>query len=210
MNKDRFLLYAVTDRSWIGKHSLYDQIVLALKGGVTLLQLREKDLPYEVFLEEAKKVKTLCDCYQVPLIINDNIRIAKEVGAAGVHIGQSDIDIQTARTFLGDDFIIGVSARTIEQAIEAYQAGATYLGVGAIFGTQTKRDASLTNIDSLKEIVQSVPIPVVAIGGIRIQNVDELQGTGIAGVAVVSGIFAAIDIQEHTQGFKKICKELFG
>lgn len=209
MNRDTFLLYAVTDRSWVGEHSIYEQIVMALKGGVTLLQLREKDLSEKAFLEEARKVKALCDCYQVPLIINDNIRVAKAVGAAGVHLGQSDIDIQRARDFLGNEMMIGVSTRNVSQAKKAYEEGANYLGVGAIFGTSTKKDAHHTAITTLKEIVQSVPIPVVAIGGIDMKNISQLKDTGIAGPAIVSGIFGAKDIEGRTRDLKGICKELF-
>ncbi|MCD8366368.1 MAG: thiamine phosphate synthase, partial [Clostridiales bacterium] len=164
--KEDMLLYAVTDRSWIGDGTLSDQAEQALRGGVTLLQLREKMLSGESFFQEAVKIKGLCDRYGIPLIINDNVEIAKKTGAAGVHVGQKDMEAGTVRSILGPDKIIGVSARTVEQAVRAEQQGADYLGVGAVFSTGTKQDAKNISIETLKEICQAVSIPVVAIGGI--------------------------------------------
>ena len=187
-------LYAVTDRAWTGKKTLLEQLEEALQSGVTLVQLREKELDDDTFLEEARKVKELTDRYHVPLIINDNIGVALNCGAAGVHLGQEDLDPREARRLLGPGSIIGVTAKTVAQARQAQMAGADYLGSGAIFGSQTKKEAIPMTTELLKEIASSVSIPVVAIGGINGDNISRLEGTGIAGAAVVSGIFAAEDI----------------
>lgn len=194
-------LYAVTDRSWIGKGSLAQQVEQALKGGVTLVQLREKDLSEEEFLKEARIIKDLCDRYEVPLIINDNVALAKKIGAAGVHVGQGDMEASKVRKILGDNAIIGVSARTPEQALKAQTDGADYLGVGAVFGTTTKADAKPLDRETLQEICEAVSIPVVAIGGVNKENIWKLKGTGVDGVALVSAIFAAEDIEKE-------CREL--
>ncbi|MDO5408322.1 MAG: thiamine phosphate synthase [Eubacteriales bacterium] len=187
-------VYAVTDRAWTGTQSLEEQLETALKAGVTLVQLREKELDDEAFLVEAREIKNLTDRYQVPLIINDNVEVALACDAAGVHVGQEDLEAGRVRELLGPDKILGVTAKTVEQARRAQAAGADYLGSGAVFGSATKKNAKPMTKELLREITASVSIPVVAIGGINQENVHELAGTGIAGVAVVSGIFAEADI----------------
>lgn len=200
-SKDAMLLYAVTDRSWVGKQSLMEQVESALKGGVTCIQLREKHLSDADFLAEALEMKKLCQKYHVPFIINDNVDVAIRCGADGVHVGQSDMEAGNVRALLGKDKIIGVSARTVAQALAAEAAGADYLGVGAVFSTTTKLDAQEVSYDTLKAICQAVKIPVVAIGGIKKSNILELSGSGVDGIALVSAIFGAEDIETE-------CKEL--
>ena len=190
-------LYAVTDRSWLGEKTLYEQVELALRGGATCVQLREKELNAEDFLTEARKIKLLCARYGVPLIINDNVTLAIEVNADGVHVGQEDMDAQDVRSLIGPDKILGVTAKTVEQAQRAQRNGADYLGSGAVFGSTTKPNARPMTKELLHSICQSVTIPVVAIGGIHRGNIASLAGTGIRGAAVVSGIFAAADIEEE-------------
>ncbi len=193
------LLYAVTDRSWTKNDTLYHQVEEALKGGVTFLQLREKDLNTENFLQEAEEMKKLCAAYRVPFVINDNVEIARTVGADGVHVGQDDMPAWKVREILGEDKIIGVSAQTVEQAIKAEKDGADYLGVGAVFPTSSKADAVEVEHATLRDICAAVQIPVVAIGGISAENVSQLAGTGIDGIAVISAIFA--------QDFPKLAAE---
>lgn len=188
-------LYAVTDRSWLGNQSLYAQVEQALRGGATCVQLREKELNPEDFLAEAKEIKGLCTRYGVPLIINDNVALALEADADGVHVGQEDMDARDVRGLIGTDKILGVTAKTVEQARKAQQAGADYLGSGAVFGSTTKLNAKPMTKELLQSICESVTIPVVAIGGIHRNNIAALAGTGIRGAAVVSGIFAAADIE---------------
>ena len=188
-------LYAVTDRAWVGRQSLYEQVEAALRGGVTCVQLREKDLDAETFLEEAKQIRALCHSYQVPFIINDNVDIALAVGADGVHVGQDDMSVADVRRRVGDAMMIGVSAHSVEEALRAQEGGADYLGVGAMFTTATKTNVSETSGETLREICQMVQIPVVAIGGISEQNMLHLAGLGMDGVALVSAIFAADDIE---------------
>lgn len=190
-------LYAVTDRSWVGTQTLYEQVELALRGGATCVQLREKELDRDGFYREAKELKTLCARYGVPMIINDNVALAMEVDADGVHVGQEDMDAQDVRSLIGPDKILGVTAKTIEQAQNAQRNGADYLGSGAVFGSATKANAKPMSRELLQSICQSVTIPVVAIGGIHRGNIATLAGTGIRGAAVVSGIFAAADIEEE-------------
>ena len=190
-------LYAVTDRSWLGSQTLYEQVEQALRGGATCVQLREKGLNPEAFLAEAKELKGLCARYGVPLIINDNVALAMEVDADGVHVGQEDMDARDVRGLIGPAKILGVTAKTIEQAQKAQLAGADYLGSGAVFGSTTKPNARPMTKELLHSICQSVTIPVVAIGGIHRGNIASLAGTGIRGAAVVSGIFAAADIEEE-------------
>lgn len=201
------LLYAVTDRSWVGKQTLYEQVESALRGGVTCLQLREKELDEAAFLEEAVEMKKLCAKYGVPFIINDNVQIALKCGADGVHVGQSDMAAGNVRKAVGDKMIVGVSAQTVEQAIAAEKAGADYLGVGAVFPTSTKSDAREVSHQTLKEICAAVDIPVTAIGGINKSNMAELSGTGVDGVALVSAIFAADNIEEECKILKKLSEE---
>ena len=190
-------LYAVTDRSWLGTQALAQQVEQALRGGATCVQLREKELNDTDFLAEAKELKILCARYGVPLIINDNVELALKVDADGVHVGQEDMDAQDVRNLIGADKILGVTAKTVEQAQKAQLAGADYLGSGAVFGSTTKPNARPMSRELLQTICASVSIPVVAIGGIHRGNIASLAGTGIRGAAVVSGIFAAADIEEE-------------
>ena len=190
-------LYAVTDRSWVGTQTLAQQVEQALRGGATCVQLREKELNDTDFLAEAKELKILCARYGVPLIINDNVELALKVDADGVHVGQEDMDARDVRGLIGPAKILGVTAKTIEQAQKAQLAGADYLGSGAVFGSTTKPNARPMTKELLRSICQSVTIPVVAIGGIHRGNIASLAGTGIRGAAVVSGIFAAADIEEE-------------
>lgn len=201
------LLYAVTDRSWLGAQTLYQQVEQALKGGATLLQLREKNLDDESFLREALEIQGLCRRFQVPFIINDNVEIARKLNADGVHVGQSDMAAGHARALLGKDRILGVSAQTVEQALLAEKQGADYLGVGAVFPTGSKADALEVSHQTLRDICQAVRIPVVAIGGIGPHNVLELSGTGIRGVAVISAIFGADDITAATAKLKALTEQ---
>lgn len=187
-------VYAVTDQAWTGEQTLLEQLETALEAGVTLVQLREKDLDDEAFLREAIQMKALTDRYGVPLIVNDNVSVAIACGAAGVHVGQEDLETGQVRRLLGPDKIIGVTAKTVDQAKRAQAAGADYLGSGAVFGSSTKLDAKPMTMERLKEITSAVSIPVVAIGGIHGENAGQLAGTGVAGVAVVSGIFGEKDI----------------
>ncbi len=190
-------LYVVTDRAWVGNGTLAQQVEAALKGGATCVQIREKELDEETFLAEAKEMKALCARYKVPLIINDNVKIAMECQADGIHVGQADMEAGNVRALVGEQMMIGVSAQTVEQALAAQKAGADYLGVGAMFTTTTKLDAREVSNETLKEICARTEIPVVAIGGINKQNLMELSGTGVDGVALVSAIFAAEDIEKE-------------
>lgn len=196
--------YAVTDNSWAAKLTLKEQVEAALQGGVSMVQLREKTLPQAAFLHKAIELKKLTDQYNVPLIINDNLEIAVQSNAAGLHIGQSDGSITEIRQLLGKEKILGVSAQTVEQALYAEAAGADYLGIGAIFPTNTKNDAEIVSIKTLSDICRAVKIPVVAIGGINEQNIPTLLPCGIAGVAFVSAIFAAPNITESCRKIDKL------
>lgn len=207
-DRKNLLLYAVTDRSWIGKETLYRQIEKALKGGVTFLQLREKGLDRENLLQEALEVKALCARYCVPFLINDDVELAVHVDADGVHVGQHDEEASSARKRIGPGKILGVSARTVEQAIRAEQSGADYLGVGAVFGTTTKQDASPISLETLREICSAVKIPVVAIGGIGRGNILQLTGSGVCGAAVVSAIFAQPDIEAAAQELRGLAERM--
>ena len=202
------LLYAITDRSWLNGTTLVSQAELALQGGATILQLREKTLGDEAFLEEAKEIQQLCRKYGVPFIVNDNVEVALKVGADGIHVGQKDMEAGNVRRLLGPDKILGVSAQTVEQAILAEKNGADYLGVGAVFPTGSKDDADDVSHETLAAICKAVKIPVVAIGGISKNNLLELKGTGICGVSVISAIFAQPDILAATQELKGLCEEL--
>lgn len=202
------LLYAVTDRSWLFKERLEEKIEQAILGGVTMVQLREKNLSTLEYIKRAKEVKKITDAYQVPLIINDEVIVAAESDAAGVHVGQADLVASKAREILGKDKIIGVSAKTIEQAIEAERNGADYLGIGAVFGTSTKLDATRVRLETVQEICQAVKIPAVAIGGINETNMLQLKGCGVSGVAVVSSLFAKENIKEAAQLLKKYSENI--
>ncbi len=212
MNCDEkdLLLYAVTDRSWLRGETLYKQVEKAIKGGVTMVQLREKEMCQAAFLSEAKQIKSLCRYYGVPFVINDNVAAAAAVGADGVHVGQSDMEAGTAREKLGRDKILGVSAQTVEQAVLAEKRGADYLGVGAVFPTGTKTDAAEVSCDTLKAICAAVRIPVVAIGGIGLSNVALLKDSGICGISVVSAIFAAEDITGAAERLKTAAVQMLG
>ena len=210
-NADRknLQLYAITDRHWLNGRTLYSVVKESLEGGVTFLQLREKELDEEHFLEEARELQKLCREYQVPFVINDNVDIAVAINADGVHVGQSDMEAGDVRAKLGPDKIIGVTAKTVEQAVLAQERGADYLGVGAVFHTDSKADAKEISFDTLKDICKAVSIPVIAIGGITEENVKELAGTGICGVAVISAIYARSDIKKAAENLKnEICRML--
>ena len=196
-------LYAVTDRSWLRGQTLLEQVEQALAGGVTLVQLREKELDETAFFREAVDMAKLCHRYGVPLLINDNVDIARRSGADGVHVGQEDMEAAGVRRILGSDMIIGVTAKTVEQAMRAEAAGADYLGSGAVFGTSTKMNARPMPIETLQSICGAVSIPVVAIGGMNARTAGELSGTGAAGAAVVSAIFAAADCRIATAELRR-------
>lgn len=206
--RGRLLLYAVTDRSFTQVETLYEQIEGALAGGVTMVQLREKYLDSEEFVNEAIEIKALCHRYHVPLIINDNIEVALQSGADGVHVGIEDTPVAEIRKMAGEDFIIGATAKTVEQAQAAQAAGADYLGVGSVFPSPTKKNAVRITTGQLREICMSVSIPAVAIGGICLDNIDSLQGGGMAGVAVVSGIFGAKNIKAAAINLKNKAEAL--
>ena len=207
-SRENLLLYAVTDRTWLNGSTVECQVEEALKGGATCIQLREKTLDKGAFLEEARRIKQICERYKAPLLINDSIEIALAAGADGVHVGQKDMPPVKVREILGEDKIIGVSARTVEQALRAEAEGADYLGVGAVFGTSTKADAQAISRETLQDICRAVRIPVVAIGGIHEKNITKLAGTGIAGVAVVSAIFASDDIKEACKRLRELAWKL--
>lgn len=200
---DMLLLYAVTDRSWTKTRTLYEQVEDALKGGVTCVQLREKNLDEEAFVQEAVQIKELCHRYHVPLIINDNVDVALRSGADGVHVGIEDCPVSEIRARVSEDFIIGATAKTVEQAKKAQAAGADYLGVGAVFPSPTKKNAIRITREQLQEICASVSIPAVAIGGISLENASEMTGCGMCGIAVVSAIFAAEEIQSAAKALKE-------
>ncbi|MCR2033837.1 thiamine phosphate synthase [Anaerofustis stercorihominis] len=208
VNSEDMLLYAVTDRAWTDKDDLYTQVKKALKGGITFLQLREKELDDETFLKEALKIKELAREYNVPFVINDNVDIAIKSDADGVHVGQSDMEAGDVRKKIGEDKILGVSASNLEEAKLAEKKGADYLGVGAVFSTSTKLDADDVSFDTLKEICNNVSIPVVAIGGISRDNISKLKGTNVDGAAVVSAIFASQDIENDTKELLCLSKKM--
>ena len=207
-DKKDLLVYAVTDRHWLNGRTLYEVVKESLDGGVTFLQLREKDLDDENFLKEAIELKELCKEYNVPFVINDNVDIAIKMDADGVHVGQSDMEAGDVRAKLGPDKIIGVSAQTVEQAILAEKRGADYLGVGAVFPTGSKDDADEISHETLKAICEAVSIPVVAIGGITLDNTPQLKGSGICGVAVISAIYAKDDIRKAAEDLKAVVEDV--
>lgn len=207
-DKKTMLLYAVTDRAWVGKQSLYEQVESALKGGVTCVQLREKELAEEDFLKEALEISALCKEYDVPFFINDNVEIAIKCQADGIHVGQEDMEASQVRKKVGEDMMIGVSVHSVEEALEAVKKGADCLGVGAMFSTSTKKDVDLLPKEGLKDICQAVNVPVVAIGGIGKSNIIDLSGTGVDGVALVSAIFSADDIEEECRKLRKLSEEM--
>lgn len=202
------LLYAVTDRAWVGKQSLYQQVESALKGGATCVQLREKDLDEEAFLKEAIELSALCNQYGVPFFVNDNVEIAVKCNADGIHVGQEDMEAAQVRQRVGNHMMIGVSVHSVEEALEAVENGADCLGVGAMFSTSTKTDVDILPKETLRDICTAVDIPVVAIGGIDDSNISELAGTGVDGVALVSAIFAADDIENKCRLLRRLSEEM--
>lgn len=207
-DKKAMLLYAVTDRAWVGKQSLYQQVESALKGGATCVQLREKDLDEEAFLNEAIELSALCKQYGVPFFVNDNVEIAVKCNADGIHVGQEDMEAAQVRQRVGKHMMIGVSVHSVEEALEAVENGADCLGVGAMFSTSTKTDVDILPKETLRDICAAVDIPVVAIGGIDESNISELAGTGVDGVALVSAIFAADDIENKCRLLRRLSEEM--
>lgn len=208
LSKDDLLLYAITDRRNLDKKVFFEKIEEALQGGVTILQLREKELDEDSFINEAIEVKNICRKHGVPLIINDNVNVALKSGADGVHVGIEDMPINEIRRTVPDSFIIGATCKTVEQAQSAERLGADYMGVGAVFPSPTKKNAVRITREQLKEICASVSIPAVAIGGISLENVDELKDGGMSGIAVVSAVFSADDIQKAASLLKEKAKSL--
>ena len=205
---DQLLLYAVTDRAWTGRQTLLELLEAALQGGVTLVQLREKGLDPAAFLAEALEVKALCRRYHVPLILNDQVDLALACGADGVHVGSEDLPVAHIRRRASPDFIIGATAKTVQQAQAAQAAGANYLGVGAVFPSPTKPGAQRLTPEELGVICASVSIPAVAIGGIGPSNLAQLKGSGAAGIAVVSSLFGAEDIQAAAQALARQARQV--
>ena len=201
MNREALRLYLVTNRYQDSLESFLKKVETACRSGVTIIQLREKNLTTNQYYQLAKQVKEITDAYQVPLIIDDRLDVCLAVDAAGLHIGDDELPVSVARQVLGPDKILGVTAKTVKRALEAETSGADYLGTGAIFPTTTKKNAPITLISTLKTICQRVAIPVVAIGGLTSENIDQLIGTGIAGVAVVRDLMQAEDIEAKTQAF---------
>ena len=207
-DKNQMLLYAVTDRAWTGRQSLYEQVECALKGGATCVQLREKQLDEAQFLQEAREIGALCRRFDVPFLINDNVDLALACDADGVHVGQDDMACAQARQKLGPKKIIGVSAHSVQEALRAVRDGADYLGSGAVFVTSTKTNVRPLPHETLREICHSVSIPVVAIGGITRENLPQLAGTGVSGVALVSAIFAAPDIELECRALRALSESV--
>ena len=207
-DKKYAILYAVTDRAWTGKQNLYEQVESALKGGATCVQLREKNLDEEKFLQEAIEIRGLCKKYGVPFLINDNVEIAIKCNADGVHVGQEDMEVSKVRKLVGNKMIIGVSVQSVEEALYSVKNGADYLGVGAMFSTSTKLDANVISFETLKNICNVVNIPVVAIGGIGKNNIMKLAGSGVNGVALVSAIFGAENIEEECKGLHGLSEQM--
>ncbi len=201
MNREALRLYLVTNRYQDSLESFLKKVETACRSGVTIVQLREKNLTTNQYYQLAKQVKEITDAYQVPLVIDDRLDVCLAVDAAGLHIGDDELPVSVARQVLGPDKILGVTAKTVKRALEAEEGGADYLGTGAIFPTTTKENAPITLISTLKTICQRVAIPVVAIGGLTSENIDQLIGTGIAGVAVVRDLMQAEDIEAKTQAF---------
>lgn len=205
-DKKYMLLYAVTDRSWVGEKTLYRQVEEALRGGVTCVQLREKEMNYEDFLHEAEEIHALCRQYGVPFIVNDNVEVAVACSAEGVHVGQKDMAAGDVRRRVGDGMILGVSVHTVEEAREAVRNGADYLGLGAVFPTNTKTDVDQMSDETLRAICDAVDIPIVAIGGINRSNIGKLSGSGVDGVALVSAIFSAVNIESTCRELRKLAE----
>ncbi len=207
-SRDSLRLYAVTDRAWLNGRTLGQVVREAISGGAALIQLREKNLGYEVFKYEALEIQRLCREHDIPFIVNDNVNLAREIEADGVHVGQDDMEAGRVRRLIGAGKILGVSVRTPEEAVRAEAQGADYLGAGAVFHTGSKSDAVDITHEALREICAAVRIPVVAIGGISLKNARELAGTGIAGLAVISAIFASPDIAAASRELRAIAEEI--
>lgn len=207
-DKKNMLLYAVTDRAWVGEQSLYEQVEAAIKGGVTCVQLREKELDEEAFLAEAMEIAALCRRYQIPFFVNDNVDIAIQCKADGIHVGQEDMEAAKVRQRVGDDMMIGVSVHSVEEALEAVKHGADCLGVGAMFATSTKTDVDVLPKEVLRDICAAVSVPVTAIGGIGKSNISQLAGTGVDGVALVSAIFASEDIEAECRVLRMLSENM--
>ena len=207
-DKKTMLLYAVTDRAWTGKQSLLEQVEAALRGGATCVQLREKTLSDEAFLAEALEVSQLCRRYGVPLFINDSVEVAIQCHADGIHVGQEDMAAAQVRRRVGDDMMIGVSVHSVAEALDAVRDGADCLGVGAMFSTSTKADADVLPPGTLRAICDAVDIPVVAIGGVTKHNIAQLAGSGVDGVALVSAIFSAPDIESECRLLRRLSEEM--
>ena len=207
--RDAMLLYAVTDRAWLGSRTLVDCVAGAIEGGATFVQLREKDASYETKVELGRDLVALCSRLDVPFVVDDDVDVALAIGANGVHVGQDDMACERARELLGPDAIVGVSAQTVEQALAAQRAGADYLGVGALIPTATKPDAVDVTYDELRAICEAVDIPVVGIGGLNASTIPRLVGSRADGAAVVSAIFAAPDCKQAASELRKVCEETF-
>ena len=207
-DKRHMLLYAVTDRAWTGKQTLYEQVEAALKGGVTCVQLREKELEETAFLQEAKELCALCRRYGVPFLVNDNVEIAIACGADGIHVGQEDLAAGEVRRRVGENMILGVSVHTVEEAYQAVRDGADYLGLGAVFPTSTKTDVEQMSNETLRAICDAVDVPIVAIGGINRGNILKLAGSGVDGVALVSAIFSAEDIEGTCRELRALSEKM--
>ena len=207
-DKRYMLLYAVTDRAWTGKQTLYEQVEAALKGGVTCVQLREKELDETAFLQEAKELCALCRRYGVPFLVNDNVEIAIACGADGIHVGQEDLAAGEVRRRVGENMILGVSVHTVEEAFQAVRDGADYLGLGAVFPTSTKTDVEQMPNETLRAICDAVDVPIVAIGGINRGNILRLAGSGVDGVALVSAIFSAEDIEGACRELRALSEKM--
>lgn len=209
-DKKTMLLYAVTDRAWTQKQTLYEQVEDALRGGVTCVQLREKELSEKEFLDEAVKMKQLCSKYHVPLFINDCVDVAIKCGADGIHVGQEDMAVKDVRALVGEHMMIGVSVHSVEEAVDAVKNGADCLGVGAVFSTSTKNDAEIVALETISEICRAVDVPVVAIGGLNKDNILKLSGSGVDGVALVSAIFSADNIEQECCELYRISETMVG
>ncbi|WP_425314296.1 thiamine phosphate synthase [Ruminiclostridium herbifermentans] len=209
LSKESMRLYAVTDRMWLGNNLLAEQVEECIRGGATFIQLREKDITFDEYLALANEIKKVTDKYKIPFVINDDVDVAIACGADGVHVGQRDMQADDVRNKIGDK-ILGVSAQTVEQAVLAEKMGADYIGVGAVFSTTTKLDANAVCIETVKAICQAVSIPVVAIGGITKQNIMQLKGSGVDGIAVVSAIFAEDNIFEAAREIRGLSDSCFG
>lgn len=207
--REAMLVYAVTDRAWLNGRSLVDCVRQAVEGGATFVQLREKDASHDEIVELARELLPICHDAGAPFVIDDEVEIALEVGADGVHVGQDDMACERARAMLGPDAIVGVSAQTVEQALAAQAEGADYLGVGALIPTPTKPDAVDVTLDELRAICDAVDIPVVGIGGLNVQTIPQLTGCGADGAAVVSAIFAAGDCLQATRDLHAVCERTF-